>query len=630
MSSLVCLRNIAMASVKRKLTGRSIRSISSQRLKDAPSLTEFMQSSTRPAGNSDIQELGESCMNVPAHLGEDEDGATKEGSDSVAKRTFFLETYGCQMNLSDSDVVRSVLLDKGYVEAPTLEGASVILTNTCAIRENAETKVWERLKFLASVGRERRQAARSRRKHIGRDDPGVHSDLKVGILGCMAERLKADLLEKGPVDFVAGPDSYRDLPRLMDLVFSGEKAVNVQLSQDETYADLRPVRRSESGIDAFVSIQRGCDNKCAFCIVPFTRGRERSRDLDSVVEEVRRAVESGVKEVCLLGQNVNSYHDKTWAGNTRTSGYSAAAGFVSLNKNRSSTNVTGAYFADLLEAVADVDPEVRVRFTSPHPRDFSDDVLKVIASRHNVCKQLHLPAQSGSSRVLAAMKRGYSREAYLDLVNRVRHIIPGVAISSDFICGFCGETEQDHEQTLSLMELVEYDQAFMYSYSQRAKTHAAHRLPDDVPPEVKQRRLEEVITTFRRIALDRNLRLELGQRRLVLVEGVARRSTDEVPRLTGKTDGNKRVLLDNSIQIPRNLSTALGGVGLGKDSLVSPQAGDYVLAEIYKATGVTLNARPIALTTMTEMSRISTPDVITSFATPSTRNHEHRISHATG
>eukprot|EP00611_Tribonema_gayanum_P000867 TRINITY_DN10660_c0_g1_i2.p1 TRINITY_DN10660_c0_g1~~TRINITY_DN10660_c0_g1_i2.p1 ORF type:complete len:439 (-),score=196.93 TRINITY_DN10660_c0_g1_i2:340-1656(-) len=416
----------------------------------------------------------------------------------------------------------------------------------------------------------------------------------------MAERLKTSLLEGGLVDLVAGPDAYRDLPRLLGLVNGGgdEPAVNVQLSQEETYADLRPARRG-AGVDAFVSVMRGCNNMCSYCIVPFTRGRERSRPLATIVDEVRRLSDEGVREVTLLGQNVNSYHDAASRGRAA---YATAAGFTNLYRLRGGD---GAYFADLLHAVAEVDPEMRVRFTSPHPKDFADAVLEAIAERHNVCAQLHLPAQSGSSAVLRAMRRGYTREAYLELAQRVRRLIPGVSMSSDFISGFCGETEEDHQQTLSLIEEVQFDQAFMYAYSLRDKTHAARRLSDDVPADVKQRRLAEVIATFRRGAQERNRSVELGRCRVVLVEGPSRRSAPERPLLTGRTDGNKRVVMRGDAAVPASLDAAACAAAGAQPPppLVLPRAGDYVLVRVEEATGHTLTGKVLARTTLREHQR---------------------------
>ncbi|CAM9365651.1 unnamed protein product [Scytosiphon promiscuus] len=532
--------------------------------------------------------------------------------------SFFIETYGCQMNVSDSEVVRAILLQAGFRESGSLEEAGVVLANTCAIRERAEGKVWDRLKFFSSIRRKRKleatRAAKSRQPV-----PGGLSDLKIGVLGCMAERLKESLLERGGVDLVTGPDAYRDLPRLLGLVGAagrGESAgaVNVQLSQDETYADIAPVRlvnNTSEAVSAFISIMRGCNNMCTYCIVPFTRGRERSRPLGSIVDEAVRLRDDGVREVTLLGQNVNSYHDRSDASTALYGGtdYTTSAGFGNTFRSRGGA---GAYFAELLAEVASAVPEVRVRFTSPHPKDFPDEVLEAIAAFPNICRQLHLPAQSGSTAVLDRMGRGYSREAYLSLVEHVRAVIPGVSISSDFISGFCGETEADHRDTLSLMETVRYDQAFMYAYSLREKTRAARRLQDDVPPEVKQRRLEEVIETFRRNALAKNLEEEIGMDRLVLVEGQSRRSSEEAPELTGRTDGNKRVVFPD-VGVIDGLGRSLDGLSRASDGLSVKQQqqsvvlrpGDYAVVNVRETSGITLRGSAIARTSLAEHAALN-------------------------
>ncbi|KAI3423854.1 hypothetical protein D9Q98_009688 [Chlorella vulgaris] len=562
----------------------------------------------------------------------------------------FLETYGCQMNTNDSEVVLAVLQQAGFQQTSDAASASVVLLNTCAIRENAEAKIWSRLGFYRNV---KLAARRSQRQ------PPV-----VGVLGCMAERLKLRLLESDRlVDIVAGPDSYRDLPRLIDIVQGSSSssssdtssstidstgavrrkggrsaAINVQLSADETYADIVPVRQPDA-TSAFVSIMRGCNNMCSFCIVPYTRGRERSRPLDSIVNEVRMLSEQGVKEVMLLGQNVNSYADFS-SGSGSSSGRSSsgstssgrsggpqqtltqaqaaaqaagaaedpfsgvyARGFRSVYKPRRGG---AASFAELLDEVAAVDPEMRIRFTSPHPKDFSDDVLRVIASRPNVCKQLHMPAQSGSSAVLQAMQRGYTRESYDELVQHVRDIIPDVALSTDMIVGFCGESEGDHAASLDLMRSVAFDQAFMYAYSLREKTHAARNYQDDVPEAVKQRRLMELIDVYRQQLYLRNAS-ELGRTHLVLVEGPSRRSE---LALTGRTDTSKRVVFQDE-PVPAGLLGSMltsGGngssAGSGKQGsapMVRLQPGDYVAVEV-TGTGGTLQARPLARTTLAEFA----------------------------
>jgi tRNA-N(6)-(isopentenyl)adenosine-37 thiotransferase enzyme MiaB len=435
--------------------------------------------------------------------------------------SYYLETYGCQMNVSDSQIVSSVLEAAGMAPSNDVSQADVVLLNTCAIRDNAEGKVWTRLAQLKGLKE-------------------THPGLTVGVLGCMAERLKHRLLEKEKlVEVIAGPDAYRSLPQLLAAVrLEGSPyAIDVQLSPEETYADVVPVRRS--GVSAFVSVMRGCNNMCSFCIVPFTRGRERSRPLESIVAEVKLLAETGVKEVTLLGQNVNSYCDLTSQG---TSGHFNSPGFQELYKARP---VQGAKFADLLRAVAEVAPSVRFRFTSPHPKDFPEALLSVVEAYPNVCKSIHLPLQSGSNSVLTRMRRLYTREAYLDLVETIRGRLPGVSISTDVITGFCDETEADHELTLDVMQRVKYEQAFMFAYSMRPRTHAANHWQDNVPSETKSRRLGEVIEVFRsNLALINQA--EVGSRHWVLIDGPSKRNPAQ---LAGRTDSNKRVILKESAQV---------------------------------------------------------------------------------
>lgn len=463
-------------------------------------------------------------------------------------KSYFLETHGCQMNVSDSEIVRAIMQRAGWSEASSADGARVLLTNTCSIREKAENKVRTRLSQWRAADRTR----------------------KLGVLGCMASRLRSDLIESGAADIVAGPDSYRHLPELIDALDGGAShAIHTQLSLEETYADIAPVRASASGDSptAYVTVMRGCNNMCSYCVVPFTRGRERSRALDTIVGEVRGLVERGVREVVLLGQNVNSYWDRTSApsgeGGGPSAGYQTAEGFGNMFKSREGE---GARFAHLLAEVAAVSPELRVRFTSPHPKDFPESLLDVIARTPNVCKQLHLPAQSGSSAVLARMRREYSREAYSALAARARAMIPGLTLSTDLIAGFCGESEAEHAQTLELLREVRYEQAFMYAYSLRSKTHAAHHLDDDVPRETKQRRLREIIDTFHAHAQARNEADDLGAVHVVLVEGAARKSSG---LLTGRSDGNKRVVFEDP-------------------SASAPRVGEYALVRVEHVTGHTL------------------------------------------
>ncbi|CAH1955497.1 unnamed protein product [Acanthoscelides obtectus] len=399
------------------------------------------------------------------------------------KRKVYLDVYGCQMNVNDAEIVLAILKNNDFEPTKDLIEADVILILTCAIRDSAEEKIWGRLGFLKGLKRTRKK-----------DRPS----LKIGLLGCMAERLKTKVLETSDmVDLVAGPDSYRDLPRLLSLTDTDQRSVNVLLSLDETYADISPVRLNENSISAYVSIMRGCDNMCTYCIVPFTRGRERSRPVSSILREVEQLSEKGVKEVTLLGQNVNSYRlirsrnnnyvhvSRDISTDTKIDNVTTLAkGFKTVYKPKKG----GLRFADLLNRVAAVNPEMRIRFTSPHPKDFPDEVVEVIRQHSNVCKNLHMPAQSGNSVVLERMRRGYTREAYLELVRSIRLKLPDVALSSDFICGFCGETDEEFEDTLSLMEEVRYNQAYLFAYSMRERTTAHRRFKDDVPPDVKQRR----------------------------------------------------------------------------------------------------------------------------------------------
>lgn len=426
-------------------------------------------------------------------------------------KTFYIESYGCQMNFSDSEIVASVLVDKGYAPVDKEEDADIVFLNTCSIRENAEQKVRHKLMSL-----------RSQKKS--------NKDLTIGVLGCMAERLKAKLLdEEKLVDLVAGPDAYRDLPNLLEEVDGGQKAVNVLLSREETYADIVPVRLQKDGITAFISIMRGCDNMCSFCVVPFTRGRERSRDPQTIVQEARDLFAQGIREVTLLGQNVDSYR---W--NLDAKGEIKDAALPTTN------------FAQLLEKVALVDPLLRVRFSTSHPKDMSDEVLHAMAKYDNICKYIHLPVQSGDTEVLQRMNRGYSREWYLDRMAAIRRIMPDCAISTDIITGFCGETEEQHQQTLSLMKQVQYEFAYMFAYSERPNTLAERKYADDVPEEVKKRRLQEVIDVQQESSAYRNQQA-VGKVYEVLIEGLSKRSdkhfygrnSQNVVMVFPKLDGQK-------------------------------------------------------------------------------------------
>ena len=431
-----------------------------------------------------------------------------EAHDSInPTKKLYLESYGCQMNFADSEVVASILVKDGYETTRNVDEADVVFINTCSIRENAEAKVRKRLTEFKS-------------KKV------TNPNLVIGILGCMAERLKKALLEEEKlVDLIAGPDSYRDLPNLIEEVGTGQKAVNVLLSRDETYADITPVRLDQGGVSAFVSITRGCDNMCSFCVVPFTRGRERSRDPKTIVDECKILFADGYREVTLLGQNVDSYR---W-------------NLTSKGEIKSEAEPT-TDFAQLLEMVALVSPELRVRFSTSHPKDMVDEVMHMMASYENICPYIHLPVQSGNTEVLERMNRGYSREWYLDRIAAIKRIMPDCAITTDIISGFCGETEEQHQDTLSLMDEVNYDYAFMYKYSERPKTLAERRFEDDVPDEVKGRRLEEIINKQLKHSLILNER-QIGSIHKVLIEGHSKRSTEDY---CGRTGGNKMVIFPKS------------------------------------------------------------------------------------
>jgi tRNA-2-methylthio-N6-dimethylallyladenosine synthase len=398
-------------------------------------------------------------------------------------RRFYIESYGCQMNFSDSEIVASILYEEGFGATRNFEEADLILLNTCSIREKAEQTVRKRLTEFRKLKQSR-------------------PSMLVGVLGCMAERLKARFLEEEKlVDIVVGPDAYRTLPRLIAEADGGQKGVNVLLSREETYADIAPVRLNSNGITAFVSIMRGCNNMCSFCVVPFTRGRERSRDAQSILNECRDLADRGYKEVTLLGQNVDSYY------------------FIPGEENGGEV-VT---FARLLEMVALISPDLRVRFSTSHPKDITDDVLHTMAKYENICRYIHLPLQSGSTRVLQLMNRSYTREWYMAKVDRIREIMPDCGISSDIIAGFCTETEEDHQDTLSMMEYAGYDMSYMFFYSERPGTLAQRRYKDDIPEDVKKRRLQEIVELQNRLSQESNKK-DLGKVFKVLIEAVSRRS----------------------------------------------------------------------------------------------------------
>ncbi len=457
-------------------------------------------------------------------------------------KKLFIESYGCQMNFSDSEVVASILSNEGYNTTQILEEADLVLINTCSIRDKAEQTVRKRLeKFNA----------------VKRTNPGF----RVGVLGCMAERLKAKFLEEEKiVDMVVGPDAYKDLPNLLKEVEEGRDAINVILSKDETYADISPVRLNTNGVTAFVSITRGCDNMCTFCVVPFTRGRERSREPQSIIKEIRDLAESGYKEVTLLGQNVDSY---LWYGGGLKKDF---------NKASEIQKATAVDFAQLLEMCAIAFPKMRFRFSTSNPQDMHVEVLEVIAKYDNVCKYIHLPVQSGSTRILKEMNRQHTREEYMALIDTIRKIIPDCSISQDIIAGFPTETEEDHQDTLSLIEYVQYDFGYMFAYSERPGTLAERKLKDDVPEEVKLRRLQEIIDLQQEIALKRTRRF-LGQTVEVLIEKDSKKSD---LHWSGRNSQNTTVVFPKEHY----------------------KAGDFVLVKVLDCTSSTLIGEAVAYSEM--------------------------------
>jgi tRNA-2-methylthio-N6-dimethylallyladenosine synthase len=451
------------------------------------------------------------------------------------QKKFYIESYGCQMNFSDSEIVASILSESGFGATGNYQEADLVLLNTCSIREKAEQTVRNRLQLFRQVKENR---------------PGM----LIGVLGCMAERLKGKFLEEEQlVDMVVGPDAYRTLPGLIGEAETGQKAVNVQLSRDETYADISPVRLDSNGVTAFVSIMRGCNNMCAFCVVPFTRGRERSRDAASIVRECRELFNKGYKEVTLLGQNVDSYY---WIDETTGTSDNAP------NTVAQSANVVT--FAGLLEMVAQVDPSLRVRFSTSHPKDITDEVLYTMARYDNICKYVHLPVQSGSTRILQLMNRTYTREWYLSKIDRILAILPDCGLSTDIIAGFCTETEEDHRESLSLIGRARFDMSYMFFYSERPGTLAARRYTDDVPEEVKKRRLEEIVRLQNRLSLEKN-REDLGKSFEVLIEGDSKKSVDD---WRGRNSQNKVIVFPKADYPYRK--------------------GDYVQVKVNDCTGATL------------------------------------------
>jgi tRNA-2-methylthio-N6-dimethylallyladenosine synthase len=442
---------------------------------------------------------------------------------SKVSKKVYIETYGCQMNIADSEVVASILSHSGFKITDKINEAELILINTCSIRENAEQRVWGRLKAIG---------------YLKRKKPGTI----VGVIGCMAERLKEELIEKEKlVDIVVGPDAYRELPLLVKEAESGHKGVNVLLSREETYADISPVRMDLNGITSFISIMRGCNNMCSYCVVPYVRGAERSRNPESIIYEANDLFKNGYREVTLIGQNVDSY---SWKSNEK--------------------NIT---FPVLLEMVANINPKLRVRFSTSHPKDMSDELLVTMSKYENICKHIHLPAQSGSSRILKLMNREYTREWYMDRISAIRRIIPECAVSTDMIAGFCTETEEDHKESLSLMEWSGFDFSYMFKYSERPGTKAARKYADDVPDQIKSFRLNEIISIQARLSA-KSKKPDIGKIHEVLVEGISKRSADH---LFGRNSQNKVIVFPGNIR----------------------EKGDYVKVLIEKCTSATLIGKRI-------------------------------------
>lgn len=535
-------------------------------LEKIPNLDEFMKSQ---APSTSV--LADSNFDVEDHpyLGR---YAAEESDKYPFGKTVYFETYGCQMNVNDTELAWTILKKAGFTKVDDHFKADVILIVTCSIREKAEDKIWKRLRKLKDL----------KLRDEARQYP------KLGILGCMAERLKKKILDKEKsVDIIAGPDAYRDLPRLLEeTATNSTQAINVMLSVDETYADIIPLRLNAKSRTAFVSIMRGCDNMCSYCIVPFTRGRERSRPVSSVVDEVRELSRQGVKQVTLLGQNVNSYRDLSDDNFTSTAS-NLSQGFKTIYK----TKQGGMRFADLLDRVSAVDPEMRIRFTSPHPKDFPDEVLEIMRERANICKHIHLPAQSGSNNMLTAMRRGHTIEDYLKLVDRIRAYMPDVALSTDMISGFCGESEDDHQQTVDLMNRIKYNFAFLFKYSMRGKTHAYHRMKDDVSEATKQRRLAEVIEAYRSHLVATNGRHVCDtSHKVVLVEGVSPRSDT---KWMGRDDRNIKCIVPHRC-LPVVTSHDHQHVTEFKDI----QVGDYVTVKFTDYHPNTYQCEPVNITTL--------------------------------
>lgn len=457
-------------------------------------------------------------------------------------KKLFIESYGCQMNFSDSEIVASILANEGYNTTQNLEEADLVLVNTCSIRDKAEQTIRKRLEKYNAV-------------------KSINPSMKVGVLGCMAERLKSKFLEEEKiVDMVVGPDAYKDIPNLLKDVGEGRDAINVILSKEETYGDIAPVRLNSNGVTAFVSITRGCDNMCTFCVVPFTRGRERSREPQSIMEEIKDLYQRGFKEITLLGQNVDSY---LWYGG------GLKKDFVKATEMQKATAVD---FAQLLDMCATSYPKMRFRFSTSNPQDMHDEVIHVMAKHHNICKYIHLPVQSGSTRILHEMNRQHTREEYMDLVDRIYKIIPEISLSQDMITGFPTETEEDHQDTLSLMEYVKYDFGYMFAYSERPGTMAARKMEDDVPEPVKKRRLQEIVDLQQRIAMERTKRF-VGDTVEVLIEKTSKRSDEH---WSGRNSQNTTVVFPKE----------------------NYKVGDFVLVKVSDCTSATLIGEAVGYSQM--------------------------------
>ncbi|OMJ28448.1 CDK5 regulatory subunit-associated protein 1 [Smittium culicis] len=547
-----------------------------------PSLQHFLSNSINIDSLKNSTNIKTPLENLP-YLGNSNEFDPKSAKDFDwgEGRTYYVEVYGCQMNINDTEILMSILESSGYKRSLDSSSADVLFLMTCSIREKAENKIWGRLREIRAFNQKTRRS----------------NPQKVGVLGCMAERLKDKLLEQDKlVDVVCGPDAYRSLPRLLSLrSLTNQGVANVILSADETYADISPVRIDPNQISVHLSVMRGCNNMCSFCVVPFTRGTERSRPIGSIVKEAKNLSDSGIREITLLGQNVNSYRDLS-SSDTKIEGYGdeLSRGFSTIYKKKEG----GRRFAELLNQVSLVDPEMRIKFTSPHPKDFPDALIQVIKKNKNISQNIHLPAQSGSTTVLERMRRGYSFESYIALVDKIREILPNVTLSTDLIVGFCGETDYEFNQTLELVKRVEFDTAYMFAYSLREKTHAHRKYKDDVPAEIKQARLAQLIDLFHVTAKKKNQKY-IGTHVLVLVDTsnqndptkVARNSSQQLSDplkglLTGFDEFSHKVFLYPSESNSQEFFKA--------------NKGDYVLAKVVSASSVSLTAQVISKSSVKE------------------------------